>query len=105
MKKSRPSLSLIALLGIGLTSLGTTSLLAHDPEEHHYEDHIRAEQSSHHAREDRHHAEDALGQAYATGDFRDYIHAIRDISHSRHAEREAHQAQDHASRHRYYYGD
>ena len=105
MKTSRPRLSLILLATAGFVSLSAAPVLAHDPDEHHYYDHVRADQLSHHAAEDRYHAAAAMDRAYATGDPRDFLHALRDRYHAKNAAHDAHDAQDHAGSHGHYYRD
>jgi hypothetical protein len=72
---------------------------AHDPEEHHYEDHVRADRLRDHSRYDRYHAERALDRAFHTGDPRDFDHALRDLRHAERARRDARDARDHARDH------
>ena len=105
MKTSRPAFSLILLATAGFVGLSAAPVLAHDPDEHHYNDHVRADELSRHGAEDRYHAATAMDRAYATGDPRDFFHALRDRSHAQRAAHEAHDAQDHASSHGHYYRD
>lgn len=105
MKTFRPRLSSILLATVGLLSLNAAPVLAHDPDEHHYNDHARADERSRHAAEDRYHAAAAADRAFATGDPRDFFHALRDRFHAKRAAHDAHDAQDHASSHGHYYRD
>ena len=105
MKTSTPHLSLILLATAGFLGLSAAPVLAHDPDEHHYYDHVRADELSHHAAEDRYHAAAAMDRAYATGDSRDFLHALRDRFHAERAAHEAYDAQDHASSHGHHYRD
>ena len=105
MKTSRPRLSLILLATAGFVGLSAAPVLAHDPDEHHYRDHARADERSRHAAEDRYHAAAAADRAYATGSPLAFFHALRDRSHAQRSAIDAHGAQDHASNHGRYYRD
>ena len=105
MKTSRPRISLILLATAGFVSLSAAPVLAHDPDEHHSNDHVRADELARHAAEDRCHAAAAMDRAYATGDPRAFFHALRDRAHAQHSAHDAHDAQDHASSHGHYYRD
>lgn len=105
MKTFRPRLSLILLATAGFVGLSAAPVLAHDPDEHHYRDHARADELARHAVGDRYHAGAAMNRAYATGNPRDFLHALRDRYHAKGAAHDAHGAQDHASSHGRYYRD
>ena len=105
MKTSRPRLSLILLATVGFVGLSAAPVLAHDPDDHHDRDHARADERSRHARSDRDHAAGAMDRAYATGDPRDFFHALRDRAHAKRAAQKARDAQDHASSHSRSYRD
>ncbi len=91
--------SVLPLLAFSLVGFTVPSARAHDREEHHYEDHVRAEILTEHAREDRRHAERALDRAIHTGDPRDIQHALSDLRHSGRAREDARDAQRHARDH------
>ena len=105
MKTSRPRLSFLLLATAGFVSLSAAPALAHDPDEHHYNDHVRADELSRHSAEDCYYAPAAMDRAYATGDPRAFFHALRDRDHAQRAKHDAHDAQDHASSHGRYYRD
>lgn len=105
MKITRLPFALPLVAAVGFLGFAVSTARAHDPDEHHYYDHVRADELSHHADSDRYHAARATDRAYATGDPRDFFHALRDRFHAERAGHAAHDAQDHARGYGHSHGD
>lgn len=105
MKTSSLPFALPLVAAVGFLGFAVSTARAHDPEEHHYYDHVRADELRYHADSDRYHAAQAMDRAYATGNPRDFLHALRERFHADRAAQAAHDAQDHARGHGHCPGD
>ena len=102
---ARHSFALPLAAALAFMGFAATPARAHDSEQHRYYDYVRADELNRHADDDRYHAAQALDRAFATGDPRDFLHALRDRQHAKEVARDARDAQDHARYRSHCHGD